>query len=115
MFCVRRASFVSPDPRRTLSDVRWTNTHELFGNLRETGQELIQFLRPRSATRRGDVRGLAYLLSFAQLASTREVGTEESHHAIDDQQLVRSIIDESVSGSAEVAVDVSQLESRPYR
>lgn len=77
-----------------------TNTYELFSDFCETRQELIQFLRPRSARSRRSSGGLAYLLSFAQLATTRKVGTEESHHAIDDQQLVRAIIDESVKGES---------------
>jgi hypothetical protein len=93
----------------------WTDTHELFGNLRETGQELIQFLRPRSAERKRDVRGRAYLLPFAQFATTRKVGTEESHHAIDDQQLVRAVIDESVSETHELPYIYQEPETGTYR
>lgn len=36
-----------------------------------------------------------YLLPFTQLSTTSVVGTEQIHHTIDDQQLVRAIIHES--------------------
>lgn len=95
MFCRHRPSISILRKAGQEMDVG-CDTHELLGDFGETGKELIQFLeRLRLVTGRSVLGRQTHLLSFAQFATTREVCTEQSHHAIDNQQLVRAIINET--------------------